>query len=62
MQQRMFIQFGSWTYHGGKIDLQPDDTPNGFDLSEYMDNGEFELTRAFYWFVLGLSIGIQALM
>ena len=36
-------QFGSWTYDGTKLDLQPD--KNGWDLSEYMINGEWNLYR-----------------
>jgi hypothetical protein len=35
------LQFGSWTFDGTKLDLQPD--PGGSDLSEYMVNGEWDL-------------------
>jgi hypothetical protein len=45
----MWVQFGSWTYDGTKLDLQPDlsMSDTGVDLQEYMDNGEFRLLRAF---------------
>ncbi|VDM53102.1 unnamed protein product [Angiostrongylus costaricensis] len=36
-----FLQFGSWTYDGFKLDLQP--AKKGFDISEYLPNGEWAL-------------------
>lgn len=35
------FQFGSWTYNGYKVDLQQLD--DGWDLSEYVPNGEWHL-------------------
>ncbi|KAE9554801.1 hypothetical protein FO519_001998 [Halicephalobus sp. NKZ332] len=35
------LKFGSWTYDGSKIDLRLDE--NGFDLSTYIPNGEWEI-------------------
>uniref|UniRef100_A0A914WDU7 Uncharacterized protein n=1 Tax=Plectus sambesii TaxID=2011161 RepID=A0A914WDU7_9BILA len=40
-EQTCYFKFGSWTYDGSKIDLQEDE--NGFDLSNYMVNGEWSL-------------------
>uniref|UniRef100_A0A0K0FNG3 Neuronal acetylcholine receptor subunit alpha-7 (inferred by orthology to a C. elegans protein) n=1 Tax=Strongyloides venezuelensis TaxID=75913 RepID=A0A0K0FNG3_STRVS len=40
-EQRCALKFGSWTYDGFKLDLQPDE--NGFDISEYLPNGEWAL-------------------
>ena len=41
------LQFGSWTYAGTKLNLQVNEagTPGGtgFDMSEYMLNGEWSL-------------------
>ncbi|KAI6237412.1 Acetylcholine receptor subunit alpha-type acr-16 [Aphelenchoides besseyi] len=39
--QKCFFKFGSWTYAGSKLDLQP--AKGGFDISEYMSNGEWSL-------------------
>ncbi|KAI6217845.1 Acetylcholine receptor subunit alpha-type acr-16 [Aphelenchoides fujianensis] len=39
--QKCFFKFGSWTYAGSKLDLQP--AKGGFDISEYMTNGEWAL-------------------
>lgn len=43
--QTCYIKFGSWTYHGLALDLQPEN-PGGMDLGEYIENGE--------WLLLGL--------
>ncbi|VIO99495.1 Uncharacterized protein BM_BM13586 [Brugia malayi] len=40
-EQRCFFKFGSWTYDGDKLDLQPG--KGGFDISEYMPSGEWAL-------------------
>ncbi|KJH51505.1 Neurotransmitter-gated ion-channel ligand binding domain protein [Dictyocaulus viviparus] len=40
-EQRCKFKFGSWTYDGFKLDLQP--AKNGFDISEYLPNGEWAL-------------------
>ncbi|VDN07450.1 unnamed protein product [Thelazia callipaeda] len=40
-EQRCFFKFGSWTYDGNKLDLQPG--KGGFDISEYMPSGEWAL-------------------
>ncbi|KAK0408437.1 hypothetical protein QR680_003957 [Steinernema hermaphroditum] len=40
-EQRCFFKFGSWTYDGFKLDLQP--AKGGFDISEYLPNGEWAL-------------------
>ncbi|VDM44521.1 unnamed protein product [Toxocara canis] len=40
-EQRCFFKFGSWTYDGFKLDLQPG--KGGFDISEYMPSGEWAL-------------------
>ncbi|CAG9540201.1 unnamed protein product [Cercopithifilaria johnstoni] len=40
-EQRCFFKFGSWTYGGDKLDLQPG--KGGFDISEYMPSGEWAL-------------------
>uniref|UniRef100_A0A7E4VG54 Acetylcholine receptor subunit alpha-type acr-16 n=1 Tax=Panagrellus redivivus TaxID=6233 RepID=A0A7E4VG54_PANRE len=40
-EQRCFFKFGSWTYDGNKIDLQP--AKGGFDITEYLPNGEWAL-------------------
>ncbi|KAH7721633.1 Protein ACR-16 a [Aphelenchoides avenae] len=40
-EQRCFFKFGSWTYNGWKLDLQP--AKGGFDISEYLPNGEWAL-------------------
>jgi nicotinic acetylcholine receptor len=40
-EQRCFFKFGSWTYNGFKLDLQP--AKGGFDISEYLPNGEWAL-------------------
>ncbi|CAJ0604281.1 unnamed protein product [Cylicocyclus nassatus] len=41
--QECFMKFGSWTFDGSKLNLDIDD--NGFDLSSYTPNGEWELLR-----------------
>ncbi|VDK49183.1 unnamed protein product, partial [Cylicostephanus goldi] len=41
--QECFMKFGSWTFDGSKLNLDVDD--NGFDLSSYTPNGEWELLR-----------------
>ncbi|KAK5968508.1 Neurotransmitter-gated ion-channel ligand binding domain protein [Trichostrongylus colubriformis] len=40
-EQRCKFKFGSWTYDGFKLDLQP--AEKGFDISEYLPNGEWAL-------------------
>uniref|UniRef100_A0A183BJD1 Neur_chan_LBD domain-containing protein n=1 Tax=Globodera pallida TaxID=36090 RepID=A0A183BJD1_GLOPA len=40
-EQRCFFKFGSWTYSGSYVDLQP--AEGGFDTSEYLPNGEWAL-------------------
>ncbi|EGT55171.1 hypothetical protein CAEBREN_30258 [Caenorhabditis brenneri] len=40
-EQKCFFKFGSWTYDGYKLDLQP--ATGGFDISEYLPNGEWAL-------------------
>ncbi|KAK6014945.1 hypothetical protein OSTOST_19660 [Ostertagia ostertagi] len=40
--QECFLKFGSWTFDGSKLNLDVDE--NGFDLSSYIQNGEWELT------------------
>ncbi|CAD5223652.1 unnamed protein product [Bursaphelenchus okinawaensis] len=40
-EQRCFFKFGSWTYGGRMVDLQP--AEGGFDISEYLPNGEWAL-------------------
>ncbi|CAJ0939493.1 unnamed protein product, partial [Mesorhabditis belari] len=40
-EQVCFLKFGSWTYDGDKLDLQP--AEGGFDISEYLENGEWAL-------------------
>uniref|UniRef100_A0A914WI70 Uncharacterized protein n=1 Tax=Plectus sambesii TaxID=2011161 RepID=A0A914WI70_9BILA len=40
-EQKCFFKFGSWTYDGFKLDLQP--AEGGFDISEYLPNGEWAL-------------------
>ncbi|KAE9547538.1 hypothetical protein FO519_009250 [Halicephalobus sp. NKZ332] len=40
-RQTCFFKFGSWTYDGHKLDLQP--AKGGFDISEYLPNGEWLL-------------------
>ncbi|XGW04156.1 hypothetical protein V3C99_015365 [Haemonchus contortus] len=40
-EQRCKFKFGSWTYDGFKLDLQP--AKKGFDISEYLPNGEWTL-------------------
>uniref|UniRef100_A0AC35TKB6 Neur_chan_LBD domain-containing protein n=1 Tax=Rhabditophanes sp. KR3021 TaxID=114890 RepID=A0AC35TKB6_9BILA len=35
------MKFGSWTYSGLNLDLQPEE--GGFDISEYLPNGEWTL-------------------
>lgn len=50
-EQVCFFKFGSWSFSGRQIDLQPGD----FDLSEYMENGE--------WIVISsLSIKVPDLL
>lgn len=39
-EQKCWMKFGSWSFDGTKIDLQPL-TSEGFDMSEYMINGEW---------------------
>lgn len=34
------LKFGSWSFSGRQIDLQPGD----FDFSEYMENGEWAVS------------------
>ncbi|WKY07121.1 hypothetical protein Q1695_006938 [Nippostrongylus brasiliensis] len=41
--QQCFMKFGSWTFDGSKLDLDVDD--NGFDISGYISNGEWELIK-----------------
>ncbi|KAE9549423.1 hypothetical protein FO519_007356, partial [Halicephalobus sp. NKZ332] len=41
-RQICFFKFGSWTYDGHKLDLQP--AKGGFDTSEYLQNGEWILS------------------
>ncbi|XGW27903.1 hypothetical protein V3C99_008029 [Haemonchus contortus] len=40
-EQECFLKFGSWTFDGSKINLEVDE--NGFDISSYIQNGEWEL-------------------
>ncbi|GMR60177.1 hypothetical protein PMAYCL1PPCAC_30372 [Pristionchus mayeri] len=40
-EQKCFFKFGSWTYDGNKLDLQPQE--GGFDITEYISNGEWAL-------------------
>lgn len=40
-EQKCFFKFGSWTYDGYKLDLKP--ATGGFDISEYLPNGEWAL-------------------
>ncbi|KHJ85990.1 Neurotransmitter-gated ion-channel ligand binding domain protein [Oesophagostomum dentatum] len=40
-EQQCKFKFGSWTYDGYKLDLQPAET--GIDVSEYLENGEWAL-------------------
>ncbi|CAB3406840.1 unnamed protein product [Caenorhabditis bovis] len=39
--QECFLKFGSWTFDGSKLNLEIDE--NGFDTSNYMQNGEWTL-------------------
>ncbi|EGT55947.1 hypothetical protein CAEBREN_31895 [Caenorhabditis brenneri] len=39
--QECFLKFGSWTFDGTKLNLEIDE--NGFDFSNYMQNGEWTL-------------------
>ncbi|CAI2352164.1 unnamed protein product [Caenorhabditis sp. 36 PRJEB53466] len=39
--QECFLKFGSWTFDGTKLNLEIDE--NGFDVSNYMQNGEWTL-------------------
>uniref|UniRef100_A0A8R1I3H1 Neur_chan_LBD domain-containing protein n=2 Tax=Caenorhabditis japonica TaxID=281687 RepID=A0A8R1I3H1_CAEJA len=39
--QECFLKFGSWTFDGTKLNLEIDE--NGFDISNYMQNGEWTL-------------------
>ncbi|CAP25919.2 Protein CBR-ACR-25 [Caenorhabditis briggsae] len=39
--QECFLKFGSWTFDGSKLNLEIDE--NGFDISNYMQNGEWTL-------------------
>uniref|UniRef100_A0A914D8C3 Uncharacterized protein n=1 Tax=Acrobeloides nanus TaxID=290746 RepID=A0A914D8C3_9BILA len=41
-EQVCFMKFGSWTYHSLKVDLRFA-TENDFDLSTYMENGEWTI-------------------
>uniref|UniRef100_A0A158R5R6 Neur_chan_LBD domain-containing protein n=1 Tax=Syphacia muris TaxID=451379 RepID=A0A158R5R6_9BILA len=41
-EQHCFMKFGSWTYDTSKLILK-DDGNNSFDLSRYLDNGEWVL-------------------
>lgn len=43
-----YLQFGSWTYDGSKLNLT--EAENSFDTSNYMDNGEWILKSKFSWF------------
>ncbi|PAV77316.1 hypothetical protein WR25_21117 [Diploscapter pachys] len=43
--QSCSMKFGSWTYDGSKLELRVDD--NGFDISNYMPNGEWVLEGTF---------------
>ncbi|KAK6747176.1 hypothetical protein RB195_000410 [Necator americanus] len=43
--QECFMKFGSWTFDGSKLNLEIDE--NGFDLSSYTPNGEWELQKTF---------------
>ncbi|KIH59573.1 Neurotransmitter-gated ion-channel ligand binding domain protein [Ancylostoma duodenale] len=43
--QECFMKFGSWTFDGTKLNLEVDQ--NGFDLSSYTPNGEWELLDTF---------------
>ncbi|KHJ79928.1 Neurotransmitter-gated ion-channel ligand binding domain protein [Oesophagostomum dentatum] len=44
--QECFMKFGSWTFDGSKLSLEVDE--NGFDLSSYTPNGEWELLSRVY--------------
>lgn len=41
--QSCYLKFGSWTYHGFALDLQPENSERGMDTSEYLANGEWLL-------------------
>lgn len=41
-EQNCFLKFGSWTYDGLKLNLQ-NSSETGFDMSEYLENGEWAI-------------------
>lgn len=51
---KCYVQFGSWTYDGTKLDLQADES--GLDMSEYMINGEWDLYSTFDSFLVMLDL------
>ncbi|PAV86086.1 hypothetical protein WR25_24418 [Diploscapter pachys] len=55
-EQKCFFKFGSWTYDGYKLDLRP--ATGGFDISEYLPNGEWALP----WFNLIMPCILTTLM
>ncbi|CAD5218381.1 unnamed protein product [Bursaphelenchus okinawaensis] len=40
-EQKCSFKFGSWSYSGNRLDLQPSE--GGFDVSEYIANGEWTI-------------------
>uniref|UniRef100_A0A1I7X9X3 Neur_chan_memb domain-containing protein n=1 Tax=Heterorhabditis bacteriophora TaxID=37862 RepID=A0A1I7X9X3_HETBA len=50
------MKFGSWTFDGTKLNLEVDE--NGFDTTNYMPNGEWNLQLCFRMFLLVLKFCI----
>ncbi|CAI4226524.1 unnamed protein product [Auanema sp. JU1783] len=42
-EQKCFLKFGSWTYHGFQVDIT--NRSDNIDLTNYVPSGEFELVR-----------------
>uniref|UniRef100_A0A914CJA8 Neurotransmitter-gated ion-channel ligand-binding domain-containing protein n=1 Tax=Acrobeloides nanus TaxID=290746 RepID=A0A914CJA8_9BILA len=54
-EQVCFMKFGSWTYHSQKVDLRFA-TENDFDLSTYMENGEWTIKGILFPYIYIVEI------
>ena len=52
------LKFGSWSFSGRQIDLQPGD----FDFSEFMENGEWVVVSEFFIRLRGVLEALKRLL
>lgn len=47
-RKKLKFQFGSWTFSGKEIDLQPGE----FDMSDFIENGEWVILSRFKMWII----------